>query len=92
MSDHLVTCRKYQKVLPGLAEPPMPTALGKEIYENISAQAWAEWQELQTMLINEHHLSLLEPDARKFLNEQMQKFLSNDDFEKPEGYTPIQSD
>ena len=89
MTDRLVDCRKYGRPLPGLAEPPMPTDLGREIYENVSAQAWAEWQELQTMLINEHHLSLLEPSARKFLSQQMEKFLSNDDFEKPEGYTPV---
>ena len=27
--------------------------------------------------------------ARNFLSQQMEKFLSNGDFEKPEGYTPV---
>ncbi|MBM30178.1 MAG: oxidative damage protection protein [Gammaproteobacteria bacterium] len=89
MTNRLVNCRKYGKPLPGLTEPPMPTDTGQEIYEHVSAQAWSEWQELQTMLINEHHLSLLEPSARNFLSQQMEKFLSNGDFEKPEGYTPV---
>ena len=89
MPNRLVNCRKYGKPLPGLTEPPMPTDTGQEIYEHVSAQAWSEWQELQTMLINEHHLSLLEPSARNFLSQQMEKFLSNGDFEKPEGYTPV---
>ena len=89
MTNRLVNCRKYGKPLTGLTEPPMPTDTGQEIYEHVSAQAWSEWQELQTMLINEHHLSLLEPSARNFLSQQMEKFLSNDDFEKPEGYTPV---
>ena len=67
----------------------MPTDTGQEIYEHVSAQAWSEWQELQTMLINEHHLSLLEPSASNFLSQQMEKFLSNGDFETHEGYTPV---
>ena len=89
MTIRLVNCGKYGKPLPGLTEPPMPTDTGQEIYEHVSAQAWSEWQELQTMLITEHHLSLLEPSARNFLSQQMEKFLSNGDFEKPEGYTPV---
>lgn len=83
-----VFCRKYQRQLPGLPAPPLPGALGQDIYDNVSAQAWREWQALQTMLINERHLSLIDPAARRFLQEQMGKFLANDAYEKPEGYVP----
>jgi len=38
------------------------------------------------MLINEHHLSMMEPESRAFLMNQMEKFLANEDYEKPEGY------
>ena len=55
---------------------------------SMSAKAWAEWQSVQTMLINERHLSLFEPDARKFLADQTQKFLANEPYEMPSGSTP----
>ena len=88
----MVICRKYGKKLPGLETPPMPGPLGMDIFENVSAQAWSEWTDLQTMLINENHLSLRDPAARRYLNEQRQKFLTNQDWERPEGYIPESSD
>ena len=65
----------------------MPGTVGLDIFENISAKAWDDWQELQTMLINEHHLSLRDADARKYLRDQMQRFFNNEETEKPAGYT-----
>ena len=81
-----VHCRKHAKELPGLDAPPMPGSLGEDIYEHISAQAWREWQALQTMLINEHHLSLRDAEARKYLLDQMQRFFRNEETETPAGY------
>ena len=81
-----VFCKKYQKTLPGLALPPLPGALGKTIYESISAEAWHQWQENQTMLINEYRLSLMDPKAREFLTTEMQRFLDNEEYAKPAGY------
>ena len=92
MGSRMVICRKYGKKLPGLETPPMPGPLGMDIFENVSAQAWSEWTDLQTMLINENHLSLRDPAARRYLNEQRQKFLANQDWERPEGYIPESSD
>ncbi len=83
-----VMCRKYQKELPGLDLPPMPGPQGQDIFNHISAQAWKEWQQHQTMLINEKHLNMMDPDSRKYLQEQMQKFFENGDFEQAEGYVP----
>lgn len=81
-----VHCRKHGKELPGLDTPPMPGPTGDDIFENVSAQAWQEWQALQTMLINEHHLALRDPDARKYLQDQMQRFFRNEETETPAGY------
>ncbi|MDX1587896.1 MAG: oxidative damage protection protein [Oleiphilaceae bacterium] len=86
-----VFCRKYQKELEGLEFPPMPGAKGQEIFENISKQAWQEWQAHQTMLINEKHLNLMDPQARKYLQQQMDAFFSNDEVDKAEGYVPPES-
>jgi len=83
-----VHCRKYQKDLPGLPVPPYPGAKGKEIYETVSQQAWSEWLKQQTMLINEKHLSLANPEHRKYLQEEMEKFLDNQDHDRAEGYVP----
>ena len=84
----LVFCRKYQEKLPGLPVPPVPGAIGQDIFENVSERAWKEWQGNQTMLINEHRLSLMDPDARKFLTQEMLRFFDNKEYAKPEGYVP----
>ena len=54
----------------------------------MSKKAWDEWLELQTMLINENHLSMINPEAKKFISEQRDKFLDNEDYERPQGWTP----
>ena len=83
-----VFCRKYQKEMEGLAFPPMPGAKGQEIMETVSKQAWEEWQNQQTMLINEKHLNLMDPNTRKYLQAQMERFLDNQPFDQAEGYVP----
>jgi len=83
-----VTCAKLGKEAAGLAFAPYPGALGKRIYENISAQAWDQWKAHQTMLINEKRLTMLDPQSRKYLEGEMEKFLFGGDYEQPEGYVP----
>jgi Fe-S cluster biosynthesis and repair protein YggX len=40
------------------------------------------------MLINEKHLNMMDPDARKYLSEQMELFLSGGEHDHAEGYVP----
>lgn len=87
-TQNSVFCRKYGQNLPKLPAPPFPNAKGQEIYETVSAKAWNEWLELQTMLINENHLSMIDKDAKAFLSAQRELFLDNADYEKPKGFTP----
>ena len=84
----LVLCKKYNRELPGLQAPPLPGVLGQEIFDTVSEQAWKEWQANQTMLINEHRLNLMDASTRKFLTEEMHRFLANENYAKPEGYVP----
>ena len=83
-----VFCRKYQTELEGLAQPPLPGAKGELIFETVSRKAWAQWQAVQTMLINEKSLRLINPQARQYLAAQMEKFLDNEPIDRIEGYRP----
>ena len=87
-----VFCRKHQRELPGLAAPPLPGPLGEDIFANVSAQAWREWQAVQTMLINERHLSLVDAQARAYLSEQMRRFFAGEPHDQPAGYVPPPSE
>ena len=84
-----VNCRKYKKELPGLDQPPYPGSKGQEIFENVSKQAWEEWLDHQKMLINESQINLTDRESRKWLNKQMDLFLSGEDYARPKGYTPL---
>lgn len=74
MPPRLVHCAKLQKELPGLPRPPFPGEFGKRIFENISQEAWALWQPQSTLLINHYGLNLRDPNAQRFLMEQMEEF------------------
>ncbi|MFM1897502.1 MAG: hypothetical protein RLZZ385_2576 [Pseudomonadota bacterium] len=84
----MVQCKKYGKSLPGLPVPPYPGPRGQEIYDTVSQQAWKEWQQQQTMLINEKHLNMADPAHRQYLQQEMDKFLRNESHDQAEGFTP----
>ncbi len=86
----LVFCRKYQQELPGLDTPPNPSPKGQELFNSLSKQAWDEWMTHQTRLINEKRLSLMDASHRKYLSEQMEKFISGEQVDQAEGYVPEQ--
>ncbi|MEW9797889.1 oxidative damage protection protein [Alteromonas sp. CYL-A6] len=83
-----VFCAHLKKEADGLDFQLYPGELGKRIFDNISKEAWAEWQKKQTMLINEHKLNMMDPEARKFLEQNMEAFLFEGKDPKIEGYVP----
>ncbi|SMN11319.1 FIG001341: Probable Fe(2+)-trafficking protein YggX [uncultured Candidatus Thioglobus sp.] len=85
--SRIVNCIKLGKELEGLKVAPYPGELGKKIYEHVSKQAWQEWLQHQTMLINEYRLTPIEPKARKFLEEEMEKFFFGNGSERPKEFT-----
>ena len=87
----MVNCVKLTREAEGLDRPTYPGDLGKRIYQNVSKEAWQSWMGHQTMLINEYRLTPVEPKARKFLEEEMEKFFFGEGSEKPDGFVP-QSD
>jgi len=84
----MVNCIKLGREAEGLDFPPMPGELGKRIYESVSKEAWQQWVKQQTMLINENRLSLADPQARKYLAEQVQKHFFGDGADQVSGFTP----
>ena len=83
-----VLCRKYKQELPGLDRAPYPGPRGEDIFTNVSKQAWDELQKHQTMLINERRLNMINAEDRKFLQTEMDKFLSGEEYAQAEGYVP----
>lgn len=73
--SNIIFCQKLQQNLDSLESPPYPGPLGDKIYQHISKQAWDMWLARQTMLINEYRLNLSESESRKFLRDEMEKFL-----------------
>ena len=68
-------CKYLEAEADALDAAPFPGELGQEVLNSISAQAWAEWIELQTKIINEYQMDMSDPRHRKKLQEQMLVFL-----------------
>ena len=86
----MVNCVKLGREAEGLDLPPVPGALGKRIFENVSKEAWQQWVKYQTMLINENRLNLMDARARKYLAEQMEKHFFEGGADQVAGYVPPQ--
>jgi Fe-S cluster biosynthesis and repair protein YggX len=86
-----IICAKLGVEAEGLDTPPFPGPQGQRIFEHVSKQAWQDWLKLQTMLINEHRLTPFEANARKFLEQEREKFLFGEGAAVPEGYVPPKS-
>ncbi len=86
----MVFCKHFGEELEGLDRPPLPGPKGQKIFEEVSKKAWQAWQAEQTMLINEKQLSLMDPEARKYLQDQMDKYLSGENYDRAEGFVPQQ--
>ena len=83
-----VHCIKLGCDAEGLDRATYPGALGQRIFAQVSKSAWQDWLRHQTRLINEQRLSPIDPQARRFLEEQMERYFFGDGGEMPTGYTP----
>ena len=87
-NEKTVMCKKLNKECEALDYLPYPGDLGKRIQDNISKEGWELWVNHQTMLINEMRLTPVDPKARKFLEEEMEKFFFGDGSQAPQGFVP----
>lgn len=88
----IIECAKLKKPLPALEQQPYPGELGERIYTSISQDAWQQWLDHQTILINEYRLNLMDPKARKMLEAEMENFLFGEGSAKPDAYSPPSED
>lgn len=84
----MVYCVKLKKEAEGLDFPPYPGELGTKIWQNISKQAWQEWMQTQTRLVNENRLNLADLRARQYLMRQAEQFFFGTGAEQVAGYVP----
>ena len=84
----VVKCVKLGREAEGLELPPLPGELGKRIWENVSKEAWQAWQQQQTRLINENRLSLMDPKARNYLQQQTEKYFFGGGADEASGFVP----
>lgn len=84
-----IFCTFLQCEAEGLDFRLYPGQLGQRIYNEISKEAWAQWMAKQTMLINENKLNMMDPEARKLLEQEMVKFLFEGHDIKIDGYKPV---
>lgn len=83
-----VNCIMLKAEAEGLDFAPYPGELGQKIYDNVSKEAWQRWVDHQTMLINEYRLTPIEPEARKFLVTEMEKFFFGEGSAAPKEFVP----
>ena len=62
-------------------------AKGYLIFDNISQEAWTEWQKKQTMYINEKKLNLMKEEDRTLIQKAMVGYLFENKDIEIEGYT-----
>lgn len=83
-----IQCIKLKKEAEGLEFPPYPGEMGTRIWQSISKEAWQDWLGVQTRLVNENRLNLADARARKYLKEQMEKYLFEDIDVEAQGFVP----
>lgn len=81
-------CVKIKQQSEAMKAPPFPGKLGERIFNEVSKQAWNMWLAHQTMLINEYRLSLIDPKAREYLQQEMQNYFFGEGSNTPDGFKP----
>ena len=81
-----VFCVKLQKPLPALDAPPWPGELGKRIFENVSVDAWRQWEDRMKMILNEYRLMPFQKEAQELVAKHMEEFFFGENAALPPGY------
>ena len=82
MQVAVIQCTRCGREGEPLPYAPFRNELGERIQREICQTCWSQWLQQQTMLINHYGLNLRDPEAKKFLSEQTDKFLFGGDTEE----------
>ena len=86
-----VFCVKLHQQLPGLDAPPWPGELGQRIFENVSVDAWKQWEDRMKMILNEYRLMPFQKEAQELVAKHMDEFFFGESAALPPGYLPEQA-
>ncbi|WP_216782673.1 oxidative damage protection protein [Candidatus Profftia tarda] len=86
-----IFCSFFKEEKEGQEFQIYPGELGKRIFNEISKEAWSRWLQKQTILINDRKLSLINPNDRKLLEQEMIQFLFEGHDIYSSGYTPVRN-
>ncbi len=76
------TCRRCGRSdVPRITFQPWPGELGRRVQAEVCDNCWNEWTSVQTKIINEYRLNVLDPGHTKALREQMEYFFG---FKEPD--------
>jgi Fe-S cluster biosynthesis and repair protein YggX len=70
-----VTCSRCEEDREGLAKPPFRGEMGGRIHASVCGGCWVAWLEEQKKEMNEHRLSMMNPEHQERLLALMQTFL-----------------
>jgi Fe-S cluster biosynthesis and repair protein YggX len=85
----MVFCVKLKRELPGLDSSPWPGALGQRIFDQVSREAWEQWEERMKMILNEYRLMPWQKDAQDLMARYMEEFFFGAvTAAPPPGYVP----
>ena len=79
---------KLLRDLPGLPSAPWPGELGRRIYDNVSAEAWAMWEEQMKMILNEYRLLPFQKEAQQLVAKHMEEYFWGKGTTTPPGFVP----
>lgn len=69
-----IVCKKLNEELDALEHPPFPGPLGERIHKELSAQAWQNWMNLQTKIVNEYRLDMHDQQQRDFIMKHLRNY------------------
>jgi len=70
-----IQCVRCGQTRAALPYAPLNNELGRRVQAEICQVCWGEWLKYQTMLINHYGLNVRDPDAKKLLSENLERFL-----------------
>jgi Fe-S cluster biosynthesis and repair protein YggX len=79
-----ILCARCGETSPGVENPSFPGPVGAELRARTCRKCWAEWLNLEVMVINELQLNFMDPKSLDILAGQMREFLCLDTAADPD--------